>query len=190
MGIPKIQRSEQPATFSSGTYARAEIRKVLTHPSPLLMQRAELVEPGDPETARIARELVATMRSSKGCVGLAAPQLGELVRIIAIDVTGHKKARSCAGLVVLCNPRIVARDGNVMMREGCLSVPELTGDVARAAEVTVEGVEPGTDHVVRIDADAIEARCFLHEIDHLDGVLFFDRVLDPTAQLFARKTYA
>jgi peptide deformylase len=89
----------------------------------------------------------------------------------------------------MANPVIVRRAGNVTMREGCMSVPHLTGDVTRAAEVTVEGVEPGTRRVVRVEADAMEARCLQHEIDHLDGYVFVERVLDPTAELFARKRY-
>ena len=75
-------------------------------------------------------------------VGLAAPQIGENVRLFAVDVTGHRKAKSCAGLIVLANPHIVTRAGNVVMREGCVSVPHFTGDVARAAEVIVTGVVP------------------------------------------------
>ena len=71
-----------------------------------------------------------------------------------------------------------------------MSVPHLTGNVARAAEVTVEGVEPGTGRLVRVSADAIEARCLQHEIDHLDGYVFVDRVFNPATDLFARKTYA
>jgi peptide deformylase len=123
-------------------------------------------------------------------VGLAAPQIGESVRVFSMDLTGHKKARSCAGLVIMCNPRIVALRGNVVMREGCMSVPHLTGNVARAAEVTVEGLEPGSGRVVRVSADAMEARCLLHEIDHLDGYVFVERVLDASADLFSRKWYA
>src|SRR5262249_42769068 len=98
--------------------------------------------------------------------------------------------KSCAGLVVLANPRILSRSGNIVMREGCLSVPHLTGDVARAAEVVVSGAVPGSGENVTVVANGIEARWILHEGDHLDGILFVDRVQDPVAQLFARKTYA
>jgi peptide deformylase len=107
-----------------------------------------------------------------------------------MDVTGHRNARSCAGLVVLCNPRIVSRSRDVVMREGCMSVPDLTGNVARAKEVTVEGYEPGTGRLLRVSADAIEARCLQHEIDHLDGFLFVRRVANVATDLFVRKTYA
>jgi len=70
-----------------------------------------------------------------------------------------------------------------------MSVPHLTGNVGRAAEVTVQGLEPGTGCLVRLSADAIEARCLQHEIDHLDGYVFVDRVSNPARDLFARKTY-
>ena len=106
-----------------------------------------------------------------------------------MDVTGHKKARTCAGLVVLVNARVVASGGDVVMREGCMSVPHLTGNVARASEVVVEGREPGTARLVRVRADAMEARCLQHEIDHLEGFVFVDRVRCPETDLFARRLY-
>jgi peptide deformylase len=76
------------------------------------------------------------------------------------------------------------------MREGCLSVPDFTGDVERAAEIMVEGFAPGSTSLARIVADGIEARCLQHELDHLDGVLFTDRVMASSRVLFARKTTA
>jgi peptide deformylase len=174
---------------SSGTYVRVPVRRVLEKPHPVLARRAREIDPCAPEIVSLAYTLVATMRASPACVGLAAPQVGEPVRVFCMDISGHKRARSCAGLVVLANPIIVARSGNVVMREGCMSLPHLTGNVARAAEVTVVGIEPGSGRVLRIDADAMEARCLQHEIDHLDGFVFMERVLDPIADLFQRKSY-
>lgn len=191
MGIPKLKSPPSAlAVKESGQYRRAPIRRVLARPAPVLSQRSAEVDPRAAETVALAEELVATMRASPACVGLAAPQIGEGVRVFSMDITGHKKARSCAGLVVMANPRIVEVRGNVVMREGCMSVPHLTGNVARAAEVTVEGDEPGSGKVVRVSADAMEARCLLHEIDHLDGYVFVERVLDASADLFSRKWYA
>jgi peptide deformylase len=189
--LPTVTPAGSPP--GSGTYPRTPLPRVLTHvdvDGVVLTQRAREVDPRDPAVVTLARSLVATMRVSPACVGLAAPQIGASMRVFCMDVSGHRKRRSCAGLVVIANPVIVARSGNVVMREGCMSVPHLTGDVARAAEVTVEGIEPGTSRVVRVDADAIEARCLQHEIDHLDGYVFVERVLDPTAELFPRKRYA
>jgi peptide deformylase len=190
--IDAHQQPPAPASgvSSSGTYRRVRIRRVLARPEPLLAQRSREIDPRAPGVLALAEELVATMRASPACVGLAAPQIGESVRMFCIDVTGHRKAKSCAGLVLMVNPRIVERSEDIVMREGCMSVPDLTGDVARAARVVVEGFEPGSTKVVRISADAIEARCLQHEIDHLDGFVFVDRIDDPSKRLFARKTYA
>lgn len=174
---------------ASGTYRRVGIRRVLTRPHPILSRRSREIDPRAPGVVELAEEMVATMLTSPACVGIAAPQVGEAVRMFCLDVTGHKKARSCAGLVIMVNPRIVSRGDNVVMREGCMSVPDFTGDVARAATVVVEGFEPGTSKIVRVTADGIEARCLQHEIDHLDGFVFVERVMDAS-QLFARKTYA
>jgi peptide deformylase len=173
---------------ASGQY-RITVRRVLARPDARLAVPAVEIDPCHPYVVALADALVATMRVSPACVGLAATQVGEPARVFCMDVTGHKKARSCAGLVVLCNPRIVWRSEDVVMREGCMSVPHLTGDVARSAEVTVEGYEPGTGELARVNADAMEARCLLHEIDHLDGFVFVDRVRDPAKELFARKTF-
>ncbi len=133
----------------------------------------------------MARDLVDTMRAHERCVGIAANQIGELRRCIVVDVTGHPRAESCSGLIVLFDPAVVASSGSVVAREGCLSVPELTANVARPTEVTVSGLdEDGTERV--IGADAFEARALLHEIDHLDGVLFLDRVANLATDVFRR----
>lgn len=174
---------------SSGVHRRVELPPILEHPHPALSRPSVEVDPTDPAIASLADVLVAVMRRAPGCVGLSAPQIGENVRLFCMDVTGHRKAKSCAGLVVLANPCILSHSGNVVMREGCASVPNLTGDVARAAEVVVTGFVPGTGDPVVLEANAIEARCILHEIDHLDGYLFIDRVQDPVAELFVRKRY-
>lgn len=184
-----ISRPIHQETHASGTF-KISTRRVLTRPDPRLAIRAVEVDPTDPSAVALADGLVATMRVSPACVGLAATQIGEPVRIFCMDVTGHRKARSCAGLVVLCNPKIVWRSNDVVQREGCMSVPQFTGDVARAAEVTVEGFEPGSGQIISVNADGIEARCLQHEIDHLDGFVFVDRVTDLVKQLFPRKMYA
>lgn len=186
---PARSHDAQAYVPSSGTYRRIAIMPVLTRPDPVLARRSREIDPRAPGVVELAAALVATMRRSPACVGIAAPQVGEPVRIFCADVTGHRKARSCAGLVVMVNPRIVEARGEIVMREGCMSVPDQTGDVRRAAEVVVEGFEPGSTRVVRVHADAMEARCLQHEIDHLDGFVFVDRVSDP-AKLFRRKTYA
>jgi peptide deformylase len=162
------------------------VREVLRMPHPALKRRcAEISDAAEIE--RIARDLVDTMESSPRCVGIAAPQIGEEVRMAVVDVTGHPKARSCAGRVVLVNPVVVEEEGSKVGREGCLSVPTFTADVRRATRVVVEAfdVEGGA---LRVAADAFEARCLLHEIDHLDGILFLDRVESASA-VFRRRDY-
>jgi peptide deformylase len=178
-----------PLKKTSGTY-RTPIRAVVAKPHPVLAARAMEVDPCDPSIVALAHSLVATMRVSPACTGLAATQVGEGVRVFCADVTGHKKTRSCAGLVVMVNPRIVERSGEVTMREGCMSVPHLTGNVARAEAIVIEGLVPGSGRELRVTADAFEARCLQHELDHLDGFLFVDRVGNPDKDLFARKSYA
>ena len=171
---------------SSGTY-RVSIRKVLTRPDARLSLPAVDVDPVHPYVVALADALVATMRVSPACVGLAATQVGEPARIFCIDVTGHKRAQSCAGLVVMCNPTVVWRSSDVVLREGCMSVPDLTGDVARATRLTVTGLDVDGGRRT-MEVDAFEARAVLHEIDHLDGLVFLDRVVGPHA-VFARKSY-
>lgn len=163
------------------------VRDVVRYPEPVLKTPAASLEPGTAAEA-IAADLVETMRASPACVGLAAPQIGVGVRAFALDVTGHKKARSCAGLVVMINPEIVAHEGSETAREGCMSLPDFTGNVRRAEWVRVRGLTPGGE-TIEVEADAFEARAFQHEIDHLNGLLFLDRVVSLTADVFERKRY-
>jgi len=162
------------------------VRPVLHYPAPVLKSVAATVDPGDAD--QLCTDLVDSMRASPACVGLAAPQIGVGARAFCMDVTGHKKARSCSGLVVLINPVVVARAGNDVAREGCMSLPDVTGNVRRATEITVRGLTPEGEER-EITADAFEARALQHEIDHLDGLLFLDRVSSLTADLFPRKRY-
>ena len=163
------------------------VRPVLELPDPTLKRRSVAVGRVDDTARAVAADLVDTMRATVACVGLAAPQIGVGIRAFAVDVTGHRKARSCHGELVLFDPEIVTAAGPVVAREGCLSVPHLTGDVARASSLIVRGITvDGADRVVEVDA--FEARAVLHEIDHLDGLLFLDRVVSPEA-LFRRKVY-
>ena len=121
-------------------------------------------------------------------MGLAAPQLGELVRMVVVDVTDHPKATTCAGELVLVDPHVVRAQGAVVAREGCLSIPDLTANVRRATHVTVAG-QDADGQAVSVDAEGFEARCLLHEIDHLDGILFLDRVDSLTTDVFRRQRY-
>jgi peptide deformylase len=163
------------------------VRPVLHLPHPRLKQVSHPVGVVDGATLALAADLVDTMRSRPACVGLAAPQIGVGVRAFVVDVSGHGKARSCHGELVLFDPELLEAGEPVLAREGCLSVPDLTGDVARAARVVVRGVTP-TGESRTIEADAFEARAILHELDHLDGLLFLDRVASH-ASVFRRRVY-
>jgi len=164
------------------------VRPVLQLPAPILKERAaEIDDPTDPAVRALALDLVDTMRASPACVGLAANQIGVELRAFVVDVTGHRKARTCHGTFVLLNPELVEARDPEPAREGCMSVPDLTGDVARATSVTVRGWTPeGVERV--IETDAFEARAVLHELDHLDGHVFLDRVASPSS-VFRRRVY-
>lgn len=155
------------------------IREVLRYPHPLLKQ---VCRPADRDEADgVVQDLLATMRSFPGCVGLAAPQIGEPVRIVVVDVSEHPRAETSNGLLVLVNPRIESAEGSAVGREGCLSIPDLTANVRRATTVTVRAGD------VRAECAGFEARCVQHELDHLDGLLFLDRVDSIAADIFLRK---
>ena len=166
------------------------VRTVLRYPHPALKQTAAPLAGQSPEeVARIAADIVDTMRDHPGCVGLAAPQLGELVRMIVVDVTGDRRATVCNGLLVLVDPELVHAEGSEVAREGCLSIPDLTANVRRATQIVVAGGTPEGERR-RIESAGFEARCLLHELDHLDGILFLDRVDSLTTDVFRRKRYA
>ena len=161
---------------------------VVRAPSRALSRAAPEVDPQADDVVQLAADLLATQRAAPRCVGLAAAQVGRAARVFSIDVTGHPKTRGCHGPVVLVNPVVVESSRQQRAREGCLSVPDLTGDVRRASRLVVTGSIPGTGESVTLTTDAFEARAVQHEIDHLDGLLFLDRVAGAHA-LHARKVY-
>ena len=171
------------------------VRDVLVYPHPALKQVAlelatgEEVPPRERElVVSLAQDLLETMRAHPGCVGLAATQLGELSRMIVVDVTEHRKTTTCHGLLLLVNPIVTRSSGAEVAREGCLSIPQLTANVRRATSIALEASTPDGEKV-RIETEGFEARCLLHEIDHLDGILFLDRVDSLSTDVFRRKTY-
>ena len=163
------------------------VRPVLALPDPFLQRPSVQVGTIGQAARELAADLVDTMRARPACVGLAAPQIGVGQRAFVVDVTGHRKARSCHGELVLFDPDLISAEAPEVGREGCLSIPDLTGDVARATRVVVKGT--GLDGAERIvEADGFEARALLHELDHLDGFLFLDRVASAHA-VYRRKVY-
>lgn len=161
---------------------------VVTVPADVLSTPCVDVDPTDPEVVQLAADLLATQRVSPGCVGLAANQVGVGWRVFSLDVSAHPKARTTHGEYVLVNARIESATRNEKSREGCMSVPDFTGDVKRASRLVVRGLLPGTGAEVVLETDAFEARALQHELDHLDGYVFLDRVAGAHA-VFARQTY-
>ena len=164
------------------------VRDVVRLPAGVLSRPAEPVGKLDDAAVQLAADLVDTMRAAGHSVGIAAPQIGVGLRAFAADVSGHRKASSCHGLIVLFDPELLLAAGIDVAREGCMSVPDLTGNVPRATSVVMRGLTPEGERRV-IEADAFEARCLLHELDHLDGRLFLDRVTSPHTDVFRRKRY-
>jgi peptide deformylase len=162
------------------------IHPVVRLPERVLKQRAVEVESSS--ALEIINDLTETMRVSPACVGLAAPQIGVSQRVIVVDVTEHPKTTVCHGLVALANPRILDSTGRHVGREGCMSVPDLTADIARADRITVGGLLPDGSSVMLV-TEGFEARAFQHEIDHLDGMLILDRVASLATDVFRRRSY-
>ncbi|MBM3499071.1 MAG: peptide deformylase [Armatimonadetes bacterium] len=150
--------------------APARVRKILLCTHPILRKKAQTVQRADRALRRLLDEMVDTMQAAPG-LGLAAPQVGEGLRCCVVAVPEEGGARK------LVNPRIVKRQGRVVDPEGCLSLPTLQGLVPRARKITVKAL----DERMRpdcFDAEGLYARAIQHELDHLDGILFTDRVLD------------
>lgn len=164
------------------------VLEVVRAPAPVLSTVGAKVDAAATETVQLAADLVATMRVSPGCVGLAAQQVGVAAQVFCVDVTEHAKARTTHGTFVLCNAEVVSTSRNDKAREGCMSVPDFTGDVKRGSRLVVRGQLPGTGEEVVFATDAFEARALQHEIDHCQGLLFLDRVAGAHA-IYPRQTY-
>lgn len=142
------------------------------------------VEPIDDGVISLTEDLVDTMKASPG-VGLAAVQIGVPRRVVVVDVTPRNPGH---GLLVLINPEITDASGSKTGREGCLSVPEYTANIKRSTEITVKALNPEGEEVV-IKSTGFEAVALQHEIDHLDGILFIDRIANMKRDLFRRKNF-
>ncbi len=162
------------------------VLEVLHYPDERLKQLSAPVKEFDPELRRFVADLEETMCAFPGCVGLAAPQVNRFQRIAIVDVSSKPKIVH-NGRLVLINPVVVSRDGSTVGREGCLSVPDYTGNVERAQRIELE-THDVDGQLRRYVCEGYEARAALHEIDHLDGLLFLDRVVGAR-DLFRRKVY-
>lgn len=163
------------------------VRPIVTIAHLKLGSRCAELDQIDDAALALARDMVDTMRASPSCVGIAAPQIGVNLRAFVIDCSSHRRTTLSHGELVLFNPVVISARSVEVEREGCMSVPDLTGDVGRSLAVVVEGLDLSGSRVV-IDSAGFEARAIQHEIDHLDGILFLDRLSGPGA-LHQRKVY-
>ncbi len=141
------------------------------------------------ETYNFVQDLIYTMKSQPSCVGIAAPQVNVHRRIIVVDTSysKHRENRLTHGLMVLINPIIVQADGEIIVREGCLSVPDYTGNVKRHYWIKVQA-QDSKGNLLEFDTEGFEAVVIQHETDHLDGKVFIERLVSPK-ELFKRKVY-
>ena len=163
------------------------LRPIIYVPDARLCTPCAPVTRFDRELRARALDLEETMRAGQGSVGVAAPQIGEMVRVAVVDTSGHRKfGAQSQGLFVLVNPEIIAREGERTGREGCMSLPDFTANVSRAQSVTVAYQDiNGTQR--EVTCHDFEAVAMQHEIDHLDGILFLERVTNLQTDVFPRK---
>ena len=160
---------------------------ILIYPDERLKQVSSPVTDIDDQLVSFIHDLEQTMRHGRGGVGIAAPQVGNFVRLVIVDVSSKPKIKS-HGRLVLINPEITQWDGMKTGREGCMSVPDFTGNVIRAESISLKYLdEQGNEQA--IETSGYEARAIQHEIDHLDGMLFLDRLVSRRNDLFRRKVY-
>ncbi|WP_432822596.1 peptide deformylase [Trichloromonas sp.] len=163
------------------------VKEILLYPDPLLKTVCAPIATLDAEVDALLQDLIDTMVDSGHSVGVAAPQIGAPRRAVVVDVSKSKLGRdNNHGLLVMVNPEILEKDGEETMREGCMSVPDYTGNVTRAENILVQFLDrDGSDRVIR--ASGFEAVAIQHELDHLDGQLFLDRVSNLKTDVFRRK---
>ena len=165
------------------------IQPILHYPHPVLKKLCHKVETIDKAILALVTDLLDTMAAGPGSVGVAAPQIGVTLRVCVVDVSASRNGKdNNHGLLCMINPVIMGQSGAAIMREGCMSVPDYTGDVERATEITVRFQEPDGNER-EVVASGFEAVAIQHEMDHLDGVLFLDRIVSLKTGLFRRKNY-
>jgi peptide deformylase len=158
------------------------IRPILRHGADVLHRPARPVDAVTPEIQQLVDDMVQTMYAAPG-IGLAAPQIGVALRLFVADIS---VGRNPADLIVFINPEFVERDGMQLEEEGCLSVPGFNATVARPARAVLKGLDRNGREQT-LEATGLLARCFQHEMDHLDGTLFVDRLRGLQKDLIVRK---
>ena len=158
------------------------IRPILKYGAAALHQPARPVEAITPEVEQLIDDLVATMYAAPG-IGLAAPQVGVPLRVFVVDLS---LGRDPKGLLTFVNPTFVERDGMQLEEEGCLSVPTFNATVVRPSKVVLKGLNRSGE-TVQVEGTELLARAFQHEMDHLDGLLFVDRLRGIKRDLIVTK---
>ena len=153
------------------------VRRIVLANDPILRQKSKKVKDFGEALQVLIDDMVETMQAANGA-GLAAPQVGVLERVIVIQLPENEEDPQSGKLFALCNPQIIRADGEEEGDEGCLCLPGYVGEVKRATSVTVKA-QDRRGRKVRIKAEGFLARVFQHEVDHLDGILYIDRVESP-----------
>jgi peptide deformylase len=161
------------------------ILPIRRYPDPILRSPAPEVRNLTPAAERLIQDMIDTMYASPATIGLAAPQVGKSMRVIVIDVTPRERRN---GLLVLINPKITHQDSERVTREGCLSLPDYTANVRRWNQVVVKALSRNWQPL-ELKTEGIEAICIQHEVDHVDGLLFVDRVDSLKTDIFRRRRY-
>ena len=164
------------------------ILEILKVPDPRLKQVSEPISEFDDVLQAFIDDLEETRQDGLAAVGIAAPQVGMFKRIVIIDCSGTRKPVPNHGHLILVNPEITHWEGYEPGREGCLSVPDYTGNVIRATHIKLSALDRHGEPL-EFEMGGYEARAAQHEIDHLDGMLFIDRVVSRRTDLFQRKVY-
>ena len=160
------------------------LRPVLQFPDPRLKRVSEPIPEITDAIRALARDMCEVMYDEPG-IGLAAPQVGEAIRMFVIDTEWGEEGKERRPQVWI-NPEFLLREGSLVWEEGCLSVPDYTAEVERAARVRIRGQDLDGKEIVE-DAEGLRAVCFQHEYDHLDGVLFIDRIGRLKRGLYVKK---
>jgi len=162
-------------------------KEILLYPDPRLKQISTNVEEFNEDLLSFIQDLDETMGEGPGAVGIAAPQIGKNIRVVIVDVSSRKKIKH-HGHLILVNPEITEWEGLKVGREGCLSVPDFTGNVVRAECIALTAYDQHGEKL-SFEMNGYEARAVQHELDHLDGLLFLDRLVSRRNDLFQRKNY-
>jgi peptide deformylase len=160
------------------------LREIVTFPDPRLKQVSKPITDIDDALRELARDMIEVMYDEPG-IGLAAPQVGATVRMFVIDTewTDDEIGRSPT---VVINPEISDREGKIIWEEGCLSVPDYTANVDRDAKITLRGSDLDGNQIEET-VEGLRAVCIQHEVDHLDGILFIDRISRLKRSLYVKK---